>query len=394
MGTKLEESRQTKATYLEDGRVELKSSIGPSKLFTKTEYEQYKRRLRDAARRYQEKENRERQNPNKRTLQLLYNAYNTEIESIVFGKNRYSVPNFTRIRITQEALDKANLIARRTVDLTGENEVYMHLLNHKEKRNLRDTAVRDVYILRDQRISPVSCGRPSIKGEVTSMKDIDAQGDYILGWGHSHGNMSTFHSPIDTRNLDNLVSLTGTRIDITPKPFACSDTSFIFRFIPSLVFNAKGDTPSCAIGIAYPHFELGSDSIRAFYINKSPQLEIIQETNRIELDQEQIDKQIIGRTDYGRKISIRKLPTKPKIELEKELVKEKSDKEIRAYIEGLKDGARAELTEKQELSKRISSLERRYDLLRKRYYILNREHKKYEERLSNLEQRLEGFGEK
>lgn len=393
METEIKQKEKDSAVeHLEDGRIRINSTIGPDKILSVEEYKNYKTELKNAEIMYKKIEEKEILNPRQRTIQLLYNSYNREIERMVYGDKKILTLGFVKIKITKEAHNKANLIAKRTVDLTGGNEIYMHLLNYKDKKNKEDYVIRDVYILKDQKTAPGLCGKPSVKGEMDSLKDIDHQGKYVFAWGHSHATMPTFHSSIDKGNLENVVSLYGTRVDLIPKPFSCSDTKFIFRFMPSLVFNSKGDEPSCYIGISYPHFEKGKNSLRNFYINTNPSLELADENNNIVLDVDIIDKEIIDRINFRPKKFFEKLKSQEKKEIRDTPKPEPSKKQIE--IRSVKQ--KITLKDYFGLLKNYSKLGNMIYIYQKRMNILEKQCKKYEsilghheERISNLEQRLE-----
>jgi len=380
--------------YLENNKI-IKSTIGPDKVMNREKYEAYKRELEELSEKYLRREKIEQKAPRKRTLRILYNAHNKEIKKILLDKENDFASYFNQIRITKEAYYKANLIAKRTAHLTGGNEVYMYLLNDKKRKEIGDNAIRDAYILKDQKITSVECGRPSIKGESESLKDIEKQDKYLFAWGHSHGNLGTFHSSLtDVRNLDNLTAY-GTKLKITPKPFSCSDTSFIFRFIPSLVFNARNSRPSCAIGISYPNLELGRDSIRGFYMNQNPELKIIEEDNDIELRKEIINKEIIQRVHYYGKMRIGEKIEKPGVELIKIPKKEEEISRELAPREGV---LLRELKNIAKESERgidvffsLEKLKEGYGELRRNYDILEKNHQTLLANCENQEKRIESL---
>lgn len=386
-----------------DREVRVKAFIGPDVFYTIDEYDRYQTELREEDRDHAERmrtvEEYEVNHPRKRTLEILSRAYNREIKRMVFGDKRHLVEGFNKIKITHEAYEKAQLISKRTLDITNTNEIYLHLLNDRDKMN--DPVIRDVHILRGQKITNTSCGSPSHNEEELSFKEIEEQGKYICAWAHSHGTMSTFHSQIDVNNLDASVSVYGGKVKLTPKPFSNSSRSFEFRFMPSIVFNAKGDKPSCYIGITYPGVHIGKGFERVFYMNKNPVLEIIDEKNGIVLDRDTIDREIEERTNYFGKKEIVSKKEKRKVSYVKESerkdnreLNEEFKPEERDYIQGLKEGFRRGRTGYEKRLEELENLCKKYESV-----LLNHEERLYEckdkldiheEKISNLEQKLSG----
>jgi len=277
---------------LSDGSIIIKPTIGPNTTYTKEEYEQYKLHESKLTAIYSAKLKKAEENPNGRLARILLRAYNKSIEDIVLKNN--NTPELNEVRITREAYDKANLISRRVCDLLGNNEIYMHLLNFKDKKEAGNNIIRDVYIIKDQIVDPVSCDENSAKGVIETLQDIKEQKKTIIGWGHSHArNLGVFYSGKDIDNITNL-TYGANKLDITPKPFSCSNTKFRVRYFPCLVFDADNVKPATAIGILYPKLTLNGIE-RKFIIKENPELKIIDEENKIETRQSIIDAEILER---------------------------------------------------------------------------------------------------
>jgi len=361
---------------LDDGQILLRATMGPDRIMTPEEYEAYQKPMKEYMKSYKEKEKERLEHPSKRNINLFNNIYNAEVEKMIKG-NGYSIVSFNAIKITQEAFEKANLIAKRAAELTGGKEICIFLIDYLNKKE-ENEAIRDIYILRNQHVSPVECGRPSVKGERESLEDIKTQGKYLFAWGHSHGDLGNFHSTTDNVNLNNVTAY-GKRISLTPKPFSCSDTSFPFKYMPSLVFNARNDPPSCAVGISYPFFQSNSLSNRGFHINRQPVLQIIKEENNIEKSQEVIDQEILERVNTG---------IIPRVILHKKQKIIKPTTEQMIFLNRIKELFGQKTKEIEELKKAVTGLGNKYSLLEKDYYSMKEENSALQSRCSNLEARV------
>jgi len=120
------------------------------------------------------------------------------------------------IKITQEALDKGNAIAKQACQLAhnqglGSLEVYLFNLNFIDRQEEGDIAIRDFYIAQKQKVSGASC-EVGIDGKIFSRDDAwDNLGMRIIGWSHSHGDLGSFVSGTDRHNIENVVRFKGIR---------------------------------------------------------------------------------------------------------------------------------------------------------------------------------------
>ena len=404
---------------LSDGRIELRPLGRPLYYFNSIEdYRKYKER---EDKRWEELERQReiaRNSPayKRRLFQKFSYWWNKAIERMI---KEEVIPQFYEIKITREAYDKANLIAKRTVHVTGaNNEISFYLTNKKNLEDKGNDAIRDVYILWDQSVGTAECGYPSPEGEARTEEEIKSKGDVVIGWGHSHGSMSTFHSSIDKRNINNMIITMGRKLKLRPNPGSCFITkpAFPFYFTWSLVFNARGEEVSPAIGILYPVVDFTRGGRRLedryelkFYLNERPRVRIIDEKNGIEMDERVIDKEIEDRVNHsrnsvlvkekiglGRKTFVYRRKGKERIGVEvgreeKERIgvgisrerkesadisklllskKEKERKTMELLLEEIESNELSELLKEHE--KRISYLERQYQRLEEHYKDLIR----------------------
>lgn len=259
---------------------------------------------------------------------------NTEsgIEQRVIGR----IPE---IKITSTAFEKANYISKRVSELMGSSvEVGFFLLDDKPKDNDQDSVIRDIYIGHDQNVSGTRCDISGL-GKIKSFRDINNNlNKRIVGWGHSHGSMSTFYSHTDDNtildmldgwaikneihinpeltskinsiglvNRDNKVNLEiilegGNSFYIPNQLFDNFNKSIISElpyyffkdgkneidYLIGMTFNERGDDPFCVI--AYKNFD-GPKKLE-----DNVKFEIVGEP-REEIDKEYIDKTLIERVN-------------------------------------------------------------------------------------------------
>lgn len=211
----------------------------------------------------------------------------------IFNSKSSEYPELKKIKITREAYEKANLISKRVsrVSRCGD-EVYLLFLNEKSKEDL---VIRDVYVPY-QEVNASGCNIKVEKGK-EDKENVERMGKRVMGWGHSHGNLSPFHSMTDIYNLRHIPSLHGTKITMKLGTFSSRNPySFDVWYIPSLVFNARGARPSAAISIEYSEFQ---DYEPKIHINTHPRLEIVEERNGIEMRQDVIDREIWKKVKPG-----------------------------------------------------------------------------------------------
>lgn len=101
------------------------------------------------------------------------------------------------IPILGSALKKMMAYAR----LAGSSEIYGFLLSPEDKN---DGIVREAMLARNQHASSASAGLSS-EAAAMAKADIENAGRIALGFWHSHGGFSVFHSGTDDHNLDALL---------------------------------------------------------------------------------------------------------------------------------------------------------------------------------------------
>ncbi len=111
------------------------------------------------------------------------------------------------IRITSRAKMKSELIARRVKAICSSlslptYEIGFLMLATKEEAKKNRPLISDVYIAHDQEAYPDYC-IISGDGLITSMRDIKNNLRMrVVGWGHSHGDISTFFSKRDRKTFN------------------------------------------------------------------------------------------------------------------------------------------------------------------------------------------------
>lgn len=206
------------------------------------------------------------------------------------------VLNRYKVNITQEAKDKAHLIAERMVSLTGPNEISMQGLNFKNRT--KSPVIRDIIIPYDQEVSGTNCFVTG-KGGVKTKEKIDNDGMYRTAWAHSHANMDTYHSETDNINLKGW-ALHGQPYKFTVNSLGYTKT-FSVKLFPSIVFNALKSDPYVEVGARFvlPWRTEGNNII--YISKKNAKLNIINESNGINLNSRIIDNEIIERVNWPNK---------------------------------------------------------------------------------------------
>ncbi|MGK0208978.1 MAG: hypothetical protein ACI83O_000240 [Patescibacteria group bacterium] len=243
----------------------------------------------DSDDRYQESEREADRVYKSRITSLLHSSHKAGVEDYI-SKNVEAVPQLHSIKITQEAMDKANLIAKRMVNASKTpDEIYFHMLSGKDDT---DFVIRDIYIPR-QAVTPSLC---STDHQYYGMDDfeIEKSGYKNIAWGHSHGHHDVFFSGTDHTNIN-------ANNDLYPSftlPFdSYSGKNINVHAMPCLVFNALNASPAKRIGVAYT--SLFGDLFER-YDNKTPNLDIISESNGIDMTIDSIDKMIYNRVTTPR----------------------------------------------------------------------------------------------
>lgn len=235
----------------------------------------------------------------KRLENRVINHYNKKIENIAKGLIP-KVNDFVTSSITTGALKKGNIISRRISQLARKPfEIYMYLTNPLERYNNDDMVIRDVYIARDQEVTTSTCDI-TVLGKMQSMADInDNIESKIMGWSHSHGALSLFHSSRDNEHIQDFVLANGIkkRVEIMDSPNL--SLKMDFEYSPSVVFNAKNYDPYCAVAVRYPQFT--DDGIQYLTtINQNADINVINEESAV-IDNDLIDAQILDYVSNGGK---------------------------------------------------------------------------------------------
>ena len=197
------------------------------------------------------------------------------------------------IRITHEAIDKANYLAKSIVDIAGQNlERAFFLINTEEKQNKRDIAIRDVFGAFAQYIYHTQVNvhwDAKDKAKTEIKKKLNS---VIIAYGHGHADFGNEHSPMDDSNVKNQIKELGWTTRISLKDKEDNDFEIPIFIFPSFIFNAYNDAPSCAL--AYNLTRYGE--VR---IIKKFDYEILRERNDISFNKKLLDTETIQNCFVG-----------------------------------------------------------------------------------------------
>ncbi len=237
------------------------------------------------------------------------------------------------VRITKQAFDKANYVSKRICELfEGGMEVGFFLLGDVEQ-STENRVIEDVCIGHEQDVTPTRCDISGF-GVIKSYHSIKRESKRrIVGWGHSHGKMSTFYSDIDDNTIIEVLSNLGMKkiVGLTVPPrnasarfvideigryleislgddkFRLHHESFGFldfevisgypiilstlsareiRYTYGITFNANADNPFCVIA-----YQLDGKNGMV----KNAGYEIVEDGDRSILDREKIDQELVER---------------------------------------------------------------------------------------------------
>src|SRR3989339_1989496 len=182
----------------------------------------------------------------------------TKLDDILSGKNETNEEEIknplTKLYISSYALEKVQKYAKLAKSYDSSIECYGYLLGD-EKRKGR--FVDDVYFAPEQ---TNSYAHTEISGEtvIKAAKEIKPLGKRVLGWWHSHGSLSTFHSGTDDRNLETVLN------QVAPNNYLVREKQitaklngkevkvqvpYKIRFAYSLVVNASGAKPYAEVKV-------------------------------------------------------------------------------------------------------------------------------------------------
>jgi proteasome lid subunit RPN8/RPN11 len=105
-------------------------------------------------------------------------------------------------KITNGAFNKAMTYAKAIGQLAGTGmECYGYMLKPSDSL---DNTVTDIFLAPNQ-TNQAAYVRVSAEGVYQSSQEIEPKGMMIVGWWHSHGTFSTFHSGTDVRNFETVL---------------------------------------------------------------------------------------------------------------------------------------------------------------------------------------------
>ena len=210
------------------------------------------------------------------------------------------------VKITQEAKEKAHRISERMIEVSnGNNEIYIDAVNFVNKKD--DPVIRDVYIADGQTATPATCGTMVSESQKLTKEKLLAENKYRVAWIHSHAKMSPFHSSMDDKTLRLLTFLFGRELEIKVSAWGYESKTEL-NIYPSLVFNARRSAPHIEIGTHYWSQEIpGTPGDSKKFSRGNVPLEVISESNGIDLSTQKIDREIIERVTWAGKDSSKSL---------------------------------------------------------------------------------------
>jgi len=119
------------------------------------------------------------------------------VEAPKESEARVQGPRLTDIHLTRYTYEKAFRYAKLVMKRKSRNvEVGGFLIQPKDST---DRIARDAYLAKDQEVR-VGFYELSPEDVVKAGRELDEQGQRIIGWWHSHGRFKTFHSDTDDKN--------------------------------------------------------------------------------------------------------------------------------------------------------------------------------------------------
>lgn len=248
---------------------------------------------------------------------IIESHYQREIKKRVeynYGNNSV-YPEFSKVKITQKALDKGKYIAKKTCELAGSDyEIYLYMLGDKSNK---EAIVDDIYIGIDQTVEPDYC-KISPHGKISSSQDIKNNLEKrIIGWSHSHGSIETFHSQKDKKNLEKFVASYGNlkKIDLLDDEDGNEQQLHNIYYTPSLVFNKYllGTDNLPFAGIALDYTEFGNRKKTRFHLNDNVGIEVIKSNPLSKKEMTDIDEMILDRVNLKGLGNLREIYEKKKL---------------------------------------------------------------------------------
>jgi len=128
----------------------------------------------------------------------INNTTETELKILETLVNNNQDNHSNNFRITKGAFSKAMTYAKVIGKIAGGGmECYGYLLKPSDSL---DNIITDIYFAADQSDSSAYV-RVSEEGVYQASQELDPKGYMIVGWWHSHGTFSTFHSGTDVDNF-------------------------------------------------------------------------------------------------------------------------------------------------------------------------------------------------
>ncbi|MEA3514643.1 MAG: hypothetical protein U9R34_04155 [Nanoarchaeota archaeon] len=232
---------------------------------------------------------------------MIKSHYQREIKKRVenYEGNNYVYPEFSKVKITQKALDKGKYISKRVCEFADSDyEIYMYMIGDNSNK---EPIVDDFYIGIDQTVEPDYC-KISPFGKIRTSYDItDNLEKRILGWSHSHGSIDTFHSRKDRKNLQKFVASYGLskKIDLLDDEEGDDQLLHDVYYTPSLVFNKymweTNILPFAGVALDYTKF--GNKKNTKFHLNDDVEIEVIKSDPLTKKEMEDIDEMILDRVN-------------------------------------------------------------------------------------------------
>lgn len=243
-----------------------------------------------------------RKKKKERLERRVIDDYNHKFENIAKNMDSEIKPEeFCSTTIINHVLDKCRYMAKKVCQFGRTPlELYMFLTTKLEDYRNDDNVIRDVYIAKKQDVTSVTCDVSGI-GEYQSEFDIKKNlKSKIMGWVHSHGHNSLFHSSRDNYNIEEFVHSYGIKKNVELFNDGNRRFDMDFYYSPSLVINANSKNHYLEVVVKYPQFT-GKGIEYKTYINQKCKLNIIDSNEKSKFDKELVDALILNNVLYNKK---------------------------------------------------------------------------------------------